>query len=167
MWLLYVAFLQLVPGAIGSPPGTGCQIGTSGCFPSAPPGPVTPPADPGATSEVPPPVVHPNDVPFYGELPAKQSDQPILRQDVQEQEERARQEQRLNELEGHAQQLEQQLEDQRQLLEEQRDLLQQQEERAQRKDAEEKQQQQAEEQKQPPLQKPPSSQEPEEQPAAP
>ena len=149
MWLLYVAFLQLNPGATGSPPGTGCEIGTSGCFPSAPPGPVTPPADPGATSEVPPPVVHPNDVPFYGQLPAKQSDEPILRQDVQEQQARERQEQRLNELEGHAQQLEQQLEDQRQILEEQRDLLQQQEERAQKKDAEERQQKEQQEKEAP------------------
>jgi hypothetical protein len=41
----------LNPGAAESPPGTGCQIGTSGCFPSAPPGPVTPAADPGLTSE--------------------------------------------------------------------------------------------------------------------
>jgi hypothetical protein len=62
------------PGEQGSPPGTGCQVGTSGCYPSAPPGPITPPADYGATSEFPPPFVNPQNTPFYGELPGPAGD---------------------------------------------------------------------------------------------
>jgi hypothetical protein len=57
------------PGTTSSPPGTGCQIGTSGCFPTAPPGPITPTTDPGAPQDHPPPEVSPHDVPFFGALP--------------------------------------------------------------------------------------------------
>src|SRR4051812_38765361 len=113
-WLVYIALVtaQLNPGATDSPPGTGCEIGTSGCFPSSPPGPVTRPNDVGATSEVPPPVVDPKNVPYFGVLPGSpQSDQPIVRPDVQQQIDRQQQEERMQRMEERAQNLEQQLQD--------------------------------------------------------
>jgi hypothetical protein len=58
------------PGSSQSPPGPGCQIGTSGCFPSSPPGPINVPNDVGAPQNMPPPTINPAAVPYYGWLPA-------------------------------------------------------------------------------------------------
>jgi hypothetical protein len=60
------------PGGTSEPPGTGCEVGTSGCYPSSPPGPVTPPPDPNGVA---PSQVTPNAVPFYGSLPGTPEDQ--------------------------------------------------------------------------------------------
>lgn len=96
-----VAFAQVDPfdpGTASANPGPGCQIGTSGCYPSAPPGPQTPAADPGAITEIPPPVVNPQSVPFYGTLPGPAGElqepqaTPELRRQLQAAEERAHQE---------------------------------------------------------------------------
>jgi len=72
------------PGSAESPPGPGCAIGTSGCFPSAPPGPQWVPEDPGATSTFPPQVVDPQNIPFYGTLPgpAGELKEPIAQPDT-------------------------------------------------------------------------------------
>jgi hypothetical protein len=59
------------PGATSTPPGTGCEVGTSGCFPSAPPGPVTQPVNPGATQDNPPAQIPINAIPFFGALPGQ------------------------------------------------------------------------------------------------
>jgi Tfp pilus assembly protein FimV len=115
----------LDPGAASSPPGPGCAVGTSGCFPSAPPGPVTQPTDPGATGFEPPPVVDPKDVPFYGELPgpAGSIEQRLLRPDVaqkvREEEQRAEQQQVRDQLQQQTTELRKQTE----LLEAQREEL--------------------------------------------
>jgi hypothetical protein len=71
-WIAYFVAAQLWaqgpvnPGGAESSPGSGCEIGTSGCWPSSPPGPVD--------SKPPPDIIDPKDVPFYGD---RLGDQPI------------------------------------------------------------------------------------------
>ena len=116
----------LNPGETGSPPGPGCQIGTSGCFPSAPPGPQTPPSDPGATTDRPPATVATDDVPFYGRLPAATEGLPPVVNSPAEQQRQAAEGARLQE-EQHRQQQQQllnHLEQQQKLLDAQQEQLQ-------------------------------------------
>ncbi|HEY7954000.1 MAG TPA: hypothetical protein VII38_01870 [Polyangia bacterium] len=107
------------PGTASANPGTGCQIGTSGCFPSAPPGPQTPAADPGAITEIPPPVVDPQSVPFYGTLPGPAGQLEAPQATPEKQRELAAQEQR-----AHQQRLEALLEQQTNELAAQRQQIQ-------------------------------------------
>jgi hypothetical protein len=140
----------LDPGSVSTPPGTGCQIGTSGCWPSSPPGPVTPPADVGATHEHPPDVIQPRNVPFYGTLPgvAVPTDQPILSPEEQQkvaQEEAQQKEQQQEAAQAERDQSLQQLVDQQQqIIEQQQQLLDQQQQLQQQ------QQKQQEQQEEPP-----------------
>lgn len=112
------------PGSASSTPGSGCDIGTSGCFPTAPPGPQTPPTDPGATYTDPPPVVDPQNVPLYGTLPgpAGKLERPVLRGDVaaqvREQEQRAYQQRQIELLDQQTAELQQQREELRAQTEE-------------------------------------------------
>lgn len=114
------------PGETGSPPGPGCQIGTSGCYPSAPPGPQTPPSDPGATTDRPPATVATDDVPFYGRLPASTDAVPPVVNSPGEQQRQAAEQARLQE-EQYRQQQQQLLghiEQQQKLLDAQQEQLQ-------------------------------------------
>jgi hypothetical protein len=135
------------PGGVSSPPGTGCQIGTSGCFPSAPAGPVTQPTDPGATSEAPPPSVNPADVPFFGSLPGVTNppDETVLSPDESQRAQKAAEEQKQADdravQEERNQQLQKMIEQQQQIIDQQREQIEQQDEQQQQQQEQQEQQQ--------------------------